>query len=261
MNIELRILLVFTRSLPPIRGAGWIAGVIKDFYNRKARDTERVDVFGRVMELDPSECVDGALLFCPQLYDRRERKFLASFLKDGDVFIDMGANVGAYSLYCSSLVGPRGRVISVEVDPFSAARLKRNIGINGVENIFVSEVGLSDRGENIEFYPQTNGNRGGSSFFSESISDGIVVQCTTLRSLYEVMAVKECAAWKVDIEGFEYRVLKDFFSSADSSCHPRAILIEVNPAYKSSNFLAGLLAENKYLLFIDCKLNQIWVKS
>lgn len=260
MNIELKILTTFTKILPPIRGAGWVANLLKSFYNRKKRDKEMASVFGSVMELDPSECVDGGLLFYSHLYDRKERDFLSSFLKEGDIFIDIGANIGAYSLFCSSLVGKSGRVIAVEADPFNADRLRKNISINNIANIFVEEIGLSDKEESLKFYQQVNGNRGGSSFVCDNDSISIEVQCTTLGKVYEKMEIKGCAAWKVDIEGFEYKVLKHFFASADYSCHPRAMIIEVNPMYESSAILAKLLSENKYMLFGDHKLNQIWVK-
>jgi len=260
MNIELKIMTTLTKFLPPIRGAGWVANLLKHVYNRRNRDNEITKVFGKMMELNPSECVDGELLFYPHLYDRKERKFLASYLKAGDVFIDIGANIGAYSLFCSSLVGKDGRVISIEADPFNAARLRKNINLNKLDNILVSEIGLSDKNEFLKFYQQMSGNRGGSSFIGSNDLTVIEVSCTTLKSIYEKMEIKECAVLKVDIEGFECKVLKHFFSQCDSAWHPRAIILEVNPMYESSKFLPKILDENRYYLSGDHYLNQIWIK-
>src|SRR5262249_31999099 len=117
LDQELKLLLRVSRALPKIRGAGRIAVAIQKFYQRKKRNPLTVPVLNFLMHLDPHELVEVALLFYPQLYDHREIAILRRELRHGDTFLDLGSNAGFYSLVASSLVGPSGKVVSVEADP------------------------------------------------------------------------------------------------------------------------------------------------
>lgn len=56
--------------------------------------------------------------------DRRERAFIASVVRPGDTVVDIGANVGAYTTFFASLVGPGGRVHALEPEPENFRRLR-----------------------------------------------------------------------------------------------------------------------------------------
>ena len=66
--------------------------------------------------------------------------FIRSCLREGAVFVDVGANVGYYTLVASKLVGAVGRVYSIEPVPSTAAVLRVNVELNGCGNIVVREV-------------------------------------------------------------------------------------------------------------------------
>src|SRR6478672_526696 len=88
-----------------------------------------------------------------RLTDGKEQASIRAFLKPGMNVIDIGANIGEYSLFLADLVGPRGRVIAVEPEPENWARLSRAVkhltqveviqaaasGIRGKLNLFLSE--------------------------------------------------------------------------------------------------------------------------
>lgn len=257
MNRELKTLLRVTRSLPPVPGAGWLANKIKAIYNRKRRSSVIVEVLGFEMELEPQECVDGELLFYPQLYDRRELAFLKGRLTAGDVFVDAGANVGIYSLVASKLVGARGRVISIEADPYSAKKLRKNVQRNKLKNITIEQVGLSDKKHTLTLHQQKTGNRGGSTFVGSG--EGVLVDCLPLQTLLEASNVTRVGALKIDIEGFEHKVLRAFFSYADYALFPQAIILESNPMYDASGQLSKVLFDNGYSLAQKIGLNHIWL--
>ena len=76
--------------------------------------------------------------------DRRSAAFKDDFfstfptrLRENDVFVDVGANCGAYSLFAARNVGPNGRVIAIEPMPEMLKRLRYNIAVNGFRNIEV----------------------------------------------------------------------------------------------------------------------------
>ena len=76
----------------------------------------------------------------------RERRIVQSLkrlLKPGDVFIDAGANIGVHTALASSLVGPHGLVLAVEMMPDTAQCLRRTIKLNQLSNVQLIEYALS----------------------------------------------------------------------------------------------------------------------
>lgn len=78
------------------------------------------------------------------IYEKEEQRLLAKLIKKGDVFFDIGANVGFYSLLTSKLVGPNGQVVSFEPDTDNFIFLKKHIEINKVKNIIPFNFAISD---------------------------------------------------------------------------------------------------------------------
>jgi FkbM family methyltransferase len=75
-------------------------------------------------------------------FETQEIAFLSSFVKPGDLVLDVGANIGLYSLHLSRAVGPEGRVFAFEPDPANLQLLKENIAINHCDNVTVFPVAL-----------------------------------------------------------------------------------------------------------------------
>jgi FkbM family methyltransferase len=252
---ELQFWRSITRSLPQLRGAGRISGVMERIYNRKKRPNTTADVLGFKMVLDSADCLERQFLFCPHLYDWREINYLRKHLKPGGTFLDCGANVGFYSLIASGLVGETGRVLSVEADPYNASRLTANVKINDMRNVRVVNFGLSDRTETLRLGRDTSGNRGGNSFLSQS-PEGVTVACHTLTDVLLAEGVKKVDGAKMDIEGFEFKVLRKFFADGQTELWPGFLIIEINPTFdkKTNVDTLSLLTENGYSL---TKVNEL----
>ena len=67
----------------------------------------------------------------PATFDGRDVAFLRDFLRPGDTFVDVGANIGVYSMYAASSVGPNGRVLAIEPHPRTWRQLSENLRVNG----------------------------------------------------------------------------------------------------------------------------------
>ena len=74
------------------------------------------------------------------------RKALVERLKPGGVFVDAGANIGAFTVLGARLVGPQGRVVAIEMMPDTARRLREHLELNGLGWVHVVEGALSDIG-------------------------------------------------------------------------------------------------------------------
>ena len=261
---ELRAVRTLTRALPRVRGAGIVGNWLARWYNRRPRDPVLAEVHGFTMALDPSENVDGQLLFQPQLYDRRELAALAGHLRPGDTFVDVGAHIGLYSLFAAARVGPHGRVVALEADPENAARLRANVARNAGANtvVRVVEAGVSDREEVLRLGLNTAGNRSGNSFLNDG-PDAVEVRCRPLVELLRDADVGRVDGMKMDIEGFEHRVLGAFFEHAPESLWPRMLILEYQPAWdaRAGGSSLALALDRGYRERVRAGINRVLVRE
>lgn len=68
-------------------------------------------------------------------HEHRTERFLHAIFEPGDVFVDIGANIGVFSLLAASRVGPRGRVFALEPVPATFERLQRNLALDAASNV------------------------------------------------------------------------------------------------------------------------------
>jgi FkbM family methyltransferase len=175
--------------------------------------------------LAQDNATEWGLVFTGARQDRRGRDTIFADLKPGDVFVDIGANCGAFTLFAARLLGPRGRVIAIEPMPQMVERLRFNVAANGFDNveIFATAVGVS-AGTSTLYVDETR--RGMSSMSPVAGYTPTTVPTVTLHSLLEAAKVVRIDALKIDIEGYEDRVLLPFVATAPRALWPERIFME-----------------------------------
>jgi FkbM family methyltransferase len=152
------------------------------------------------------------------LLEFEDMSFTAHFLRKGDLFGDVGSNIGAYTILAAGVRG--ANVIAVEPVPATVAALKRNVGINAIGDLVtIKEIGV--------------GETGGTMYFSVdqdcmnhivSEKEGLQIPVSTLDAIF---AEKAPTLLKIDVEGFEAAVLNGAKRTlADPQLE--AIIIELN---------------------------------
>jgi len=262
LDLELKTLRAVTTRLPRVRGAGIIGNVVRDVYARRERPRVVVDVGGVLMELDPSENVDGSLLFCPQLYDHRELAMLLPALRPGDVFVDVGAHIGVYALFAARRVAPGGRVIAIEADPRNHDRLVGNIRRNPTLEVGTACVAVSDADGSARLALNTTGNRSGNSMLGAG-DDTIEVACRPLAAVLGGLGVDRVDGMKLDIEGMEYRVLRRYLADVPASGRPRIIALEHQTHWigAAGGDAMALLREAGYREVLATGINRVMVRG
>lgn len=192
------------------------------------------------MQLNPCDYLSRFVLFTPAYFDRKERAFIRTILRAGDYVIDVGANIGIYTLLFSKLVGPSGRVLAIEAEPNNAAQLRHNVLLNESANVAIVETGVSDEEETLQLTLDTKGNAGAHSFIAKRSQDSQTrqIHCVPLLSL--IASNRPVRFLKIDIEGFEYRVLSRFLRDAPKSVWPAYIMLEDSPAIREADAVAVL---------------------
>ncbi|MDR3653778.1 MAG: FkbM family methyltransferase [Paludibacter sp.] len=180
-------------------------------------------------------------ILCKYIYfsfEEVEISFIKKFLKRGDIFFDIGANIGLFSLHASPILGANGHIYSFEPTPETFTRLTRNIELNSFSNVTLENKGLSNKNEFLQFHVATNGFDAWNSFaiINElGNSDTIKVEVTTLDNYIDTQNISNINLIKLDVEGWELNVLKGAVSLLSSSNSP-VLLVEFT---ETNAFAAG----------------------
>ena len=160
-----------------------------------------------------TSATERGALFNPD-YNLEELDFLRAHTPPGGVFVDVGANVGTYAMVLARHVGAAGKVIAVEPHPVTHARLAFNRAAAGPTD---GELMIETDGDNLGASHIVSGKPAGSA---------IRVPSLRLERILGDAGVSHVDALKIDVEGFEDRVLTGFFKQAPPSLWPRAVVIE-----------------------------------
>jgi FkbM family methyltransferase len=177
--------------------------------------------------------------------------WLRQYVRPGDVFLDVGANIGLYSLVAAKLVGDRGRVYAIEPHAVNVISLMQNIAANGLQdrvqvvstalhnatgvfdfNYYSLEPGsaMSQLGETRDGYEQD--------FVPVMTELKLAVR---VDDLIERHGMQPPHHIKVDVDGNELQVIEGMTALLGSSRRPRSVQVEVNKRYREELFalLAG----------------------
>lgn len=195
-----------------------------------------VERWGLRMRLYPRRngCEKGAL-FTPQMYECFERRELAAEVERAKaagrrfVFIDIGANVGLFSLFVASYADANARILAFEPQPEIVSRLRFNIDANPgiaiqvfpfalgeINGVVALDIDCRDQGGTRTH--RLNGH--------EPNFDGIRVECRRLLDVLIEEGIQYIDALKIDVEGDEAAILSPFFKDAPETLWPRLLVIE-----------------------------------
>jgi FkbM family methyltransferase len=182
---------------------------------------------GVSLDLDTSDDVDRRVLL--RGYEVEELDLLPHLVGPGDTCVDVGANMGLYTVHLGHLVGEAGKVLAFEADPRNAERLRRNVALNGFQtHVSVHEVAVMDAAGTVEFNLREDGFSGhGSVHRYPGHVSSVSVPAMPLDSILQEAGVGEVALLKVDVEGADMDVYAGARGSLERQIF-RTILAEWN---------------------------------
>ena len=160
------------------------------------------------------------------IWEPEATAFLIERLQPGDCFIDVGANIGYFSLLAAKYVGRSGRVVAIEASPTVFAELRANLQINR-RNIRAVPVAASDHPGQLRIGSAEPGNCGASTTIDPV--DGVDVSAEPLATILTPSELKTARLIKIDVEGAEAAVLEGLSPVVDQLPEQCEFLVEIHP--------------------------------
>ncbi len=179
---------------------------------------------GFSMYVDPTDYAVGHTVARTRTYEPEVSSVLRQVLSPGGTLVDVGANMGWFSLLGASVVGPAGRVVAVEPNPANVALLASSVEENGFTNVQVFTVAASDRTGAVAL--ETDGSNGRVIVIDgpphQPVRASWVVAAQPLDELVGPAGVGRVDVVKLDVEGAEPLVLRGAASVLER-CRPVVI--------------------------------------
>lgn len=172
-------------------------------------------------------------LYCG-LHEFEDMVFLLHFLRENDLFVDIGANIGSYTILGANETG--AETIAFEPVPKTFDILKMNIALNGLENVRAFNVGLGGKKEISKFTKSLDTINHVALEFE---TDALEVQMDKFDNLIDI---NKTTLIKIDVEGFEAEVLKGMDGALKNS-NLKGIIIEMNGSGKRYGFDEAMIHE------------------
>lgn len=157
-----------------------------------------VEVLGHRMHLDRVDTLELRRL---GVHEPMETDVLSRIVGEGQTVLDLGANIGYYTLLCARLVGASGRVFAFEPDPEAYALLTANVEANRYDNVVCEPAAVSDHGGRVGLHRCAD-NLGDHRIYDSG--DGRVAIDVRAVALDDYDAVAPVDVVKMDIQGAEY---------------------------------------------------------
>ena len=185
--------------------------------------------FGATIECDLSDLLQRCIYHFG-VWEPHISALIESRLRPGDIFCDVGANIGYDSLLGSSVVGPTGKVIAIEASPTIYGRLLNNLRLNRVTNVETVQIAITAELGEIPIYKGYEWNIGTASII-ESRGHELEAMVRGLPLLNALSAEdrKHLRLVKIDVEGAELPILRQLADSIGEYSAELEVIVEVKP--------------------------------
>lgn len=250
---------------PPTRPIRLLASALRRLLLSGGSDAFDLEVFPGVRaRIQPrSNRCEKAVLTGTQFWDAEERAALADAIREDIaarpfIFVDVGANVGFYSLYACGVARAYGRsirVLAIEPDRENLSRLQTNVALNGFDEIAVLPAAV---GEAAGRGSMAGGerNRGERRLVADGAGEVEVIGLGEALGRAGLTAV-DCM--KVDIEGHDLAALSAFFAQTPAESWPKMLIVEIGR--EGEKAMLDLCVRHGYALATRTKLNAIFTRG
>jgi FkbM family methyltransferase len=148
-------------------------------------------------------------LLADGVHESEVAALLEDYLLPSAIFVDVGANIGAFTVMAAKSVGPAGKVIAIEASPRIYPYLEHNVRANGLDSVTLKNCAAdSDEASNVAFYEAPVDHFGMGSLSPQFDAQAIAVTTRKLDTIASELGLEHVDVMKVDVEGFEAEVFR-----------------------------------------------------
>lgn len=157
------------------------------------------------MIVNPNDFSVGKSILRNKRYETHVTNAIKSQLKSGDTFVDIGANIGYFTLLAASIVGEKGNVYSFEPNQNNCNLIKENIVLNNYSNVTLFPFAIAESKQTLIYRGESINSNGQVADVTNSQETVLNVEAVALDDM--VLDSAKITAIKMDIEGAEARAL------------------------------------------------------
>jgi FkbM family methyltransferase len=209
-------------------------------------------LFDSTILVDPQD-FSGRFIYYFGIWEPNLTHWISERLQDGDVFVDVGANVGYFALLASTLVG-RGHVVAVEPVARAFGMLQESLRRSHAENVRAVNVAAWDEPAVLKMF--TGANLTMSSLMSDWAAGFDDCECcdvpaARLSDILTPEEIRSSRVVKIDVEGAEWHVIQGMAELLENGRDDLEIMVEVTPKllaaeHHTAEELLGLFARHGY---------------
>lgn len=173
----------------------------------KSLKPDFVEIEGNKIFLDEK---DSLFLSVRGFHEKTATDLVKNEIKEGDTVLDIGANIGYYTLLFAKLVGPTGKVFAFEPEPKNFKLLKKNVEENNYKNTQFFQNAVSDKDEKLKFYISDESSAANQLFQPKKFNEIIEVDSIKLDNFFSKDTKIDFV--KIDIQGAEGTAIKGMIS-------------------------------------------------
>lgn len=159
------------------------------------------------LNVDTGNYIDAWVYYTGE-YEAFLKKWFKNNIRTGNTVLDVGANIGFHTLYFSDLVGPSGRVIAFEPVPVNFSALTANINLNTAANIEPLNIALGLVNAETDIHIDREATNPGAYNLFEEGEKNTRITIAVADDFIPSLNIREINLVKIDVEGFEYQVIK-----------------------------------------------------
>ena len=222
----------YFRLFPKAAGNGMLYDrVVMRHLSWRAFPIEVRTKFGARLLVNTADVIGRCICFFG-VWEPSVSDYIAGALKPGDIFIDVGANIGYYTVLAAKRVGDTGRVYAIEASPTISRTLARNVAANTLSNVVLENVAVVAEAGPIPIYLHDTSNVGHSTVIASVAGQEHRLEATVeglpLVDIVPADALRQARLVKIDVEGAEWLVLQGLKGALGTLPDRCEVLMEIN---------------------------------
>jgi FkbM family methyltransferase len=203
--------------------------IVEPFLQHAEHDFIATTRFGTILAGNTVDLIQRYVFYFGE-WEPSLSRYVADRLRPGDAFVDVGANIGYFTLLASTIVGPSGKVLAIEASPTIHGLLLDNLRRNRVENVEALNVAAADREGSARVFLWPHSDIGKTSILATPQARyECDVPARPLDALLPPELLERVRFVKIDVEGAEWLVISGMREALRRARPDLEIVVEVSP--------------------------------